>query len=132
MTGITVLNGVSSSSFVWDFTYLTIGNFAISVFIKFLNELVNFLLADVETSRFNESSEFSLGHSTIIIEITADESFIEVEARSLGKSLSQAFRVGFNLEVNSPKILEFNFSFTKEAVISLIKSASDIVGCSSV
>lgn len=102
------MNGVSSYNFIRDFTYLTVRYSAILVLVKFLHELVDFLLTHIETSGFNESSEFLLSHSAIIVEVATDEGLVEVETWPLGKSLSQAFRVSFNLEVHSPEVLEFN------------------------
>jgi hypothetical protein len=49
----------------------------------------DFLLAYVEASGFDQPSELLFGNASIFIEVTADECFIEVEARSLVESLSE-------------------------------------------
>lgn len=127
MTGITVWNGFSSLKTSCVVTYLSIRDSSVSIFVYFFNELVHFFLTYIEASRFDESSKFFSADSSIVIKVTAYECFIEVETRSLVESLSQAFRIRFNLEVSSPHGFELNLSLTEETIISLVKSASCVV-----
>lgn len=92
-------------------TYLSVGDSPVSILVNLLYQLTDFLFAHVKSPRFNQASQLLLANVAIVIEVATDEGFIEVEAWAFIESLSEAFRIGFNLEVGSPHILEFNLGF---------------------
>ena len=103
--------GYASSS------YRTLGSDVISelgesdssvfVLIHFVDDLVEFLLSDEVSSRFNHSSKLDSGDGSITVKIEGVESLIGIESWLGGKSLSERLSSVLASNVSSPHALEF-------------------------
>jgi len=107
-------------------------NSAIFILINLINELVNLLLSDIESTRLNHSAELVLGDATGLVEVQRVESFIYVEARVALKSLSDTLTGVLSAEMNSAQVAEVGNGGRVEAVFSSVEWTSVVIGMSAV
>ena len=116
-------------------TYLSKGDSAILVLVHLLNDLIDFLLGDVETSALNDSLKFISGDATISVEVEGVECVVGVEVWVGAELLTDSLRLVLSSKVGSPACSELVSSSWSEAVITSVNwvlvvrwSSSDFTG----
>jgi len=124
--------GASWSNFIGE---LSKGDSAILVLVHLLNDLIDFLLGDVETSALNDSLKFISGDAAIAIEVEGVECVVDVEVWVSAELLTDTLRLGLSSKVGSPAGSELVSSSWSEAVITSVNwvlvvrwSSSDLTG----
>ena len=116
-------------------TYLSKGDSAILVLVHLLNDLIDFLLGDVETSALNDSLKFISGDAAIAVEVEGVECVVDVEVWVGAELLADSLRLVFSSKVGSPACSELVSRSWSEAVITSVNwvlvvgwSSSDFTG----
>jgi len=124
--------GASWSYFIGE---LSKGDSAILVLVHLLNDLIDFLLGDVETSALNDSLKFISGDATIAVEVEGVECVVGVEVWVGAELLTDSLRLVLSSKVGSPACSELVSSSWSEAVITSVNwvlvvrwSSSDFTG----
>ena len=93
-------------------------NSSVFVLIHFVDDLVEFLLSDEVSSRFDHSSKLNSRDGSISVEIEGVESLVGIESWLRGESLPEGLSGVLASNVSSPHALEFVSSVWKENIIS--------------
>ena len=111
-------------------TYLSKGDLAILVLVHLFNDLIDFLLGDVEASALNDSLKFISGNAAIAVEVEGVECVVDVEVWVGAELLTDSLRLVFGSKVGSPAGTELVSSSWSEAVIASVNGVL-VVGWSS-
>ena len=111
-------------------TYLSKRDSAILVLVHLVNDLIDLLLGDVETSALNDSLKFISGDATIAVEVEGVECVVDVEVWVGAELLAHRLSLVLSSKVGSPACSELVSGSCSEAVITSVDWGS-VVGWSS-
>jgi len=109
--------GASWSNFIRE---LSKGDSAVLVLVHLRNDLIDFLLGDVEASALNDSLKFISGDAAIAVEVKGVERIVGIEVWVGAELLTDALRLVLSSKVSSPAGAELVSSSWSEAVITSV------------